>query len=117
MLQVLQVNMVIFRNAIFKGLMILPATSATRGADIDCDHHGDSRLGHIINFLRYCPNLDLEYSTHATALHRRRSLCAVGISGWYALTLRNTRVRDSSSPRNSGSFGGPLVSDWLSATA
>ena len=34
---------------------------------------------------------------------RRRSLCAVGISGWYALTL----LRDSSSPQHAGRVGDP----------
>ena len=36
---------------------------------------------------------------------RRRSLCAVGISSWYALTL----LRDSSSPQKAGAFWGPRL--------
>ena len=74
------------------------------------------------NLLRCCQNLDFGYSTHAladlannshaTALHRRRLLYSVGISGWYALTS----YCGSSSPRHAGRVGVPFVCDWLSAT-
>ena len=44
-------------------------------------------------------SIDLANNSHATALHRRRALYSVGISGWYALT---------SHCGNSGSYGDPV---------
>ena len=49
-------------------------------------------------------SIDLANNSHATALHRRRALYSVGISGWYALTSHC----GSSSPHNSGSYGDPV---------
>ena len=77
-------------------------------------HSADGQLRSCPNLLRCCQNLDFGYSTHAladlannshaTALHRRRALYSVGISGWYALTSHC----GSSSPHNSGSYGDPV---------